>query len=173
MTHDYSQPQSPSLGYGMSDELAAAILQRGTAQGVAATKAPKERASLARKLMEQAKAGAFPGPVEFPSSNRHSQAHANKLRDLAIERNREGLEASMIGGTNTYAKILRAFRDALVVWLDTVAPPLGGKTGAEAEADDAAAAKAKAMRDRMAKVRAAKAAKTDATTEPQTEGTEK
>jgi hypothetical protein len=54
-------------------------------------------------------------PLEFASEANYTyNRHADRLHKLALEGNLEALEATEIGGVNTYAKALRGYRDLLI-----------------------------------------------------------
>jgi hypothetical protein len=129
-------------------DLTASILAGAAQKGAAKTK-PKSagRRTFTVIAMEQAMAGNLPDPMVVPASNKHAGLHAEKMLALAKAGDAIALRDHQITGTNSYAKMLRAYRDALLTYVDRVT----AKVAEEQTADP--------VQDRMAKVRAAKAAK--------------
>lgn len=113
------------IDLGITPELAALIYGLGEAAG-AAIPVPQKRRGITAGAWEAVYAGKLPEPLAFPASNAHAQKHANALLAMAKAGDEEGLANYEIGGTNTYSKALRDFRDALFVYLD------GGKSMKEA-----------------------------------------
>ena len=136
------------------------ILAGAAKKGAAKTK-PKGagRRTFAVIAMEQAQAGKLPDPMEVPASNKHAGLHATKLRALAEAGDAIALRDHQITGTNSYAKMLRAYRDALLTYVEKRAAEPDTSDIPEATEADFAAMKVVTPAERMAKVRAAKAAK--------------
>lgn len=103
-------------------DLEAAILSAGKAIGKAKTKQPKQRATMTDAAMAAALAGKMPEPLTFPASNAYAQKHADALLALAQADDKAGVEAFQIGGTNTYSRALRRYREALLVFLSRPIP---------------------------------------------------
>lgn len=132
---------------GLTDEIAASILAAGDAKAIKPEK--KARARITDAAWAAAKAGMMPAPLSFPASNVYAQKHADKLRDLAEAQDLIGLGNYIIGGTNTYSKALRSYRDALIAYVQSALPPIPLR---------AAPRKAKAPAKEGAKPRGKKAA---------------
>jgi hypothetical protein len=71
---------------------------------------------------EAARRGELPAPLIVPESNAHVRKRADAFRAMAEAGDLEGLTSAEIGGTNTYAKALRSYRDALVHYVKLAAP---------------------------------------------------
>jgi hypothetical protein len=106
-----------TVDLGLTPELVALIYGLGEAAGDAIP-VPQKRRGITAKAWEAVYAGKLPEPLAFPASNAHAQKHADTLLELAAKGDEEALANYPIGGTNTYSKALRDFRDALFVYLD-------------------------------------------------------
>jgi hypothetical protein len=89
------------------------------ANGIASVKMAsakkRGRKSMLTAAQEAVQAGQLPPPLEFASEANYTyNRHADRLHKLAVEGNLEALEATEIGGVNTYAKALRGYRDLLI-----------------------------------------------------------
>jgi hypothetical protein len=105
-----------TVDLGLTPELVALIYGLGEAAG-AAIPVPQKRRGITAKAWEAVYAGKLPGPLAFPASNAHAQKHADHLHATAAAGDEGGLCAYPIGGTNTYSKALRDYRDALLVYV--------------------------------------------------------
>lgn len=114
---------------GLTEEITASILAAGTAK--ATTPEKKSRARITDAAWAAAKAGLMPPALTFPASNVYAQKHADKLRELGEAQDLVGLGNYHIGGTNTYSKALRSYRDAMVAYVQTALPPFPLRTGAK------------------------------------------
>jgi hypothetical protein len=119
------------VGVALDDAMQAYVLQQATAkrQAAEALKAPKGRRGFAKDIWEAVNNDRVPDPLQFPVSNYWSQKKADVLYALAACGDHEALADHHIGGTNTYAKALRVYRDACLTLL---------QRRAEAAAADAA-----------------------------------
>lgn len=113
----FEEPETPAAPmpgaeYGLTPEVVASIMAQAEAIGAAKVKAKKPRATLASKWMQEVEAGLMPTPPAFPSSNAYAQKTVDTIHSMVLAMDAEGLDALQIGGTNTYAKLTRAFRDA-------------------------------------------------------------
>lgn len=108
-----------TVDLGITPELAALIYGLGEAAG-AAIPVPQKRKGLTADAWEAAGRGEMPGALAFPASNKHAQKHADKLRDLTEAGDAAAVAAYQIGGTNTYSKALRDYRDALLSYLANI-----------------------------------------------------
>lgn len=105
-----------TIDLGLDPELVALIYGLGEAAG-AAIPVPQKRKGLTAEAWEAVHAGRLPEPLKFPASNAHAQKHADALLAIANMGDEAGLHAYQIGGTNTYSKALRDYRDALLVYV--------------------------------------------------------
>lgn len=105
-----------TIDLGLTPELVALIYGLGEAAG-AAIPVPQKRKGLTAEAWEAVHAGRLPEPLKFPASNAHAQKHADALLAIANMGDEAGLHAYQIGGTNTYSKALRDYRDALLVYV--------------------------------------------------------
>jgi hypothetical protein len=115
----FSEPEPTAnltIDLGITPELAALIYGLGEAAGEAIPVAKKRR-GLTAAAWEAAERGELPPVPDFPASNAYAAKHAAALQGLAKERNSEALELYQIGGTNTYSKALRDYRQALLTYL--------------------------------------------------------
>lgn len=114
------EPEEPAanltVDLGITPELAALIYGLGEAAGKAIPVAKKRR-GLTAAAWEAAQRGELPPVPDFPASNAYAAKHAAALHGLAKERDSEALEQYQIGGTNTYSKALRDYRQALLAYL--------------------------------------------------------
>ena len=144
------------VDFEIPTDIAAAILSRGAEIAAARTKsaAVPRRTGYAARVMEQAQAGLLPEAMKVPHSNRHVAGHAEKLLALVKAGDVDALRDHAITGTNSYAKMLRAYQAALVAYVEKMeAKALAGEPvavpGSPAEVI------AKAQRKRAAKKQAA------------------
>lgn len=117
-------PDDPLAALGATPEALALIAAAAEARCVTPQKAQrKELSPTARpatlEAWKAAKAGVLPPPLQVPASNAHVAKRADALRKMAEEGRLSDLHAEQIGGTNTYAKALRSYRDALIAYLQT------------------------------------------------------
>jgi hypothetical protein len=82
---------------------------------VAKEKAP--RATIAGAALAQALSGVVPTPPVFPASNAPAQRHVDAIHSLTLAGEVEKVAGYMIGGSNTYAKATRKYRDACLEYL--------------------------------------------------------
>ena len=108
---------------GITPELAALIYGLGETAG-AAIPVPQKRKGITSDAWAAAERGELPAPMNFPASNSYAKLHADNLRHLADTGNKAGLEAYPIGGTNTYSKALRSYREALLTFLANTYTPM-------------------------------------------------
>jgi hypothetical protein len=108
-------------GFEIPADVAASILAAGEALGAAKTaaKAPTARSRITDAAWRAAEAGELPPALNIPTSNAWMQAKADALRDMAKARDAAGLAAYEVGGTNTYSKALRSYRDACLAYVTT------------------------------------------------------
>lgn len=99
----------------MADEVAEAKAAAKAGTGLGKRKGRK---TITAAAWAEAEAGVLPEAPEFPLSNYYANRHAKALRDAAGAGDREGLVAYTIGGTNTYSKALRSYREALLRYLE-------------------------------------------------------
>lgn len=112
----------PDSAYGLTDDAWAEILAAGAEAGERRTpahvKKPRgRRLTVTTPIEVAAAAGALPPPALIlgGDSNPQYQKKADALRALAAEGNVEALMIyPAIGGVNTYCRMLRRYRDALV-----------------------------------------------------------
>lgn len=135
----------------ITDDLTASILAAGAAKGAAITK-PKAgpKGSFASTAMAQALAGKLPTAMVVPPSNKHVAGHADKLRALAKAGDVDALQAHTIAGSNSYARMLRAYKAALLAYVEPMAAqvaaaPADDQSNALPAAEFAAAPKSKAL----------------------------
>lgn len=102
---------------GITPELAALIYGLGDLIG-AAIPVPEKRKGITTDAWAAAERGELPGPLCIPPSNMYAQIHADNLHILAQEMNAVAVANYPIGGTNTYSKALRSYRDALLCYLN-------------------------------------------------------
>ena len=118
------EPEEPkanlTVDLGITPEIAELIYGLGDAAGEAIP-VPKKRRGLTSAAWEAAERGELPPMPDFPASNAYAAKHAAALQGLAKERNSEALEQYQIGGTNTYSKALRDYRQALLAYLTSAA----------------------------------------------------
>lgn len=105
-----------TIDLGLTPDLIALIYAMGEEAGEAIP-VPQKRRGLTASAWEAVERGEMPEPMEFPASNSYAKLHADNLRQLTEEGNKAALEAYHIGGTNTYSKALRSYRDALLAYL--------------------------------------------------------
>ena len=114
------EPEEPkanlTVDLGITPEIAELIYGLGDAAGEAIP-VPKKRRGLTAAAWEAAERGELPPVPDFPASNAYAAKHAAALQGLAKERDSEALEQYQIGGTNTYSKALRDYRQALLAYL--------------------------------------------------------
>jgi hypothetical protein len=113
----FEEPETPAAPmpgaeYGLTPEVIASIMAQAEQIGASKVKAKKPRANAAAKWMAEAEAGVMPTPPTFPPSNAYAQKTVDTIHSMVLAMDAEGLDALQIGGTNTYAKLTRAFRDA-------------------------------------------------------------
>jgi len=65
-----------------------------------------------------AESGILPEPVAIPESNAPMRAHIAAMHAKAAAGDLEGVKSYLIGGTNTYSKLARNYRGALVRYLE-------------------------------------------------------
>lgn len=148
---------------GLTPELETMVLDAGTQAGQALTPAKAKRASgLMAKAEAAVKDGAVPPAPTFPVSNYWSQRKADAIHALVTAGDLEGLRAYEVGGTNTYAKALRRYRELCIGYLEA-APVIEIGAAKEPEVDtsdipevpQAVMAKAKVTRKKPAQKKAA------------------
>lgn len=118
----FSEPEPAAnltIDLGITPELAALIYGLGEAAGKAIPVAKKRR-GLTAAAWEAAGRGELPPVPNFPASNAYAAKHASALQGLAKARDGEALELYQIGGTNTYSKALRDYRQALLAYLTNI-----------------------------------------------------
>lgn len=106
-----------TVDLGLTPDLVALIYGLGETAG-AAIPVPQKRKGWATDALAAAERGELPEALTFPASNKYATKHANALRALTEAGDRAALEEYHIGGTNTYSKALRAYREALLRYLD-------------------------------------------------------
>lgn len=106
-----------TVDLGITPELASLIYGLGEAAG-AAIPVPQKRKGIVANAWAAVERGEMPEPLTFPASNIYAKVHADKLHALTEAGDRDGLSSYPIGGTNTYSKALRSYRDALLAYLD-------------------------------------------------------
>lgn len=119
VVHSFNEPEPKAdltIDLGITDALAHLIYGLGEAAGDAIP-VPKRRKGITSDAWERAEQAKLPKPLSFPASNIYAQKHADALLALGRNGDAEGLAAYVIGGTNTYAKALRDYRDALLAYL--------------------------------------------------------
>lgn len=99
----------------------AALAARASGKG---SKVRKARAKLTDAAWVAAKGGVVPSPPVFPQSNLYAGKKGQALYDLAMAGDRAGVAGMVLGGTNTYAKALRSYRDAVLLALGTPSAPV-------------------------------------------------
>lgn len=122
----FAEPEEKAnltIDLGITPELAALIYGLGDAAG-AAIPVPQKRKGITSDAWAAAERGELPGELGFPASNIYAKVHADNLRQLTEAGDRAALEAYPIGGTNTYSKALRSYRDALLSFLDNTTQPM-------------------------------------------------
>lgn len=85
------------------------------------TPAKKEKLGRWQKMLDDAKAGKRPKKPRITSASRQNlsyQRHIDELDKAAKEPNINFVANFPIAGTNTYAKQVRAFKEALVAYLE-------------------------------------------------------
>ena len=117
--HEVEPKADLTIDLGITPELADLIYELGETAG-AAIPVPKKRRGITAQAWEAATRGELPAPLDFPPSNAYATKHAANLLDLAKAGDEAGLHAYFIGGTNTYSKALRDYREALLAFLATV-----------------------------------------------------
>lgn len=116
----FAEPEEKAnltVDLGITPELAALIYGLGEAAG-AAIPVPQKRKGITADAWAAAERGEMPGALSFPASNVYAQVHADNLRSLTEAGDKDALAAYPIGGSNTYSKALRSYRDALVAYLE-------------------------------------------------------
>ena len=94
------------LEYGLTDAIAAEII------GMARSPERPRRLNAAERAGLAGQAGQR---LEITSSsNAYAARHAFALHDLFTAGDCDGLASYLIGGSNCYSKILRAYRDGLI-----------------------------------------------------------
>lgn len=119
VVHSFNEPEPKAdltIDLGITDALAHLIYGLGEAAGDAIP-VPKRRKGITSDAWDRAEQAKLPKPLSFPASNIYAQKHADALLALGRNGDAEGLTAYVIGGTNTYAKALRDYRDALLAYL--------------------------------------------------------
>lgn len=122
--------------FGLGDDLLAEIFAHADdaaeakAQAKATEKAagPAPRRGLAKAMFDAVNEGRVPDKLVFPASNKWSQVKADRLHELAVAGDAAGIMAFQIGGTNTYSKLLRLYRDACLELL-IGSDPMGAAMG--------------------------------------------
>jgi hypothetical protein len=109
----------PPSSYGLTPAVAAKLAAHGTARGLAKTAAKPVRETKLSETIKAVKAGVLPPKLEITSpQNQRWVKHCDALYALMVALDRDGLVAYAINGANTYAKRVRAWRDAAVAALD-------------------------------------------------------
>jgi hypothetical protein len=112
-------PAAPALTL-VPKAVEAAVLAQAAKQGAAKGKAKKAAKKPAAYAWASAAQGRLPKVPAVPESNRHALKHFKALRALAVDGDAVGLESYPLGqGTNTYARMMRSYRDALLLALGT------------------------------------------------------
>jgi hypothetical protein len=98
-------------------DIEALVLAMGAAVGAKKAKGAKAKKPVGQvaQAMAQAQAGVLPPVPAIPDSNASARKHAARLLALAEAADLGGLEGYFIGGTNTYSRLLRGYRGALLV----------------------------------------------------------
>lgn len=79
----------------------------------------KKRVTLLSSAIKQMEQGVLPKPIEITSeANLAYNTHMGKLYGFAKEGLRNAVEDYPIGGTNTYSRAVRGYRDLLIKWFD-------------------------------------------------------
>lgn len=120
--HEPEEKADLTVDLGITPELAALIYGLGEAAG-AAIPVPQKRKGITADAWAAVERGEMPAPLVFPNSNKHAQKHADAMRALTEAGDRTALEEYQIGGTNTYSKALRSYREALISYLDNNPAP--------------------------------------------------
>lgn len=82
----------------------------------------KKRVTLLDGAMAQMQQGVLPEPVDITSeANLTYNTHMAKLYAFAKEGLRNAVEDYPIGGSNTYSRVVRGYRDLLIKWFDAQA----------------------------------------------------
>lgn len=99
-------------------DVAALVMGIADAKQAAKPKAKCGRKSMLTAAREAVARGELPEMLEFKSEANYTyNRHADNLHKLAVANDSAGLEAYAIGGTNTYSKALRGYRDLLVQYV--------------------------------------------------------
>ena len=112
------QKANLTIDLGITPELAALIYGLGEAAGDAIP-VPQKRKGITADAWAAVERGEMPGPLNFPASNIYAKVHADNLLQMTEAGDVDGLTSYPIGGTNTYSKALRSYRDALLAYLST------------------------------------------------------
>lgn len=110
------KPLTGGEKYGLTAEVAEAILQAGMAVG-AKSPARVVRKRLCDDAWKAAEAGYEPPPPTFPISNYWMQRHADNIEAFMRANDIDAVKNYEINGSNTYSKALRSYRDACITFL--------------------------------------------------------
>lgn len=100
----------------------------------------KVRVSLLSTAQKQVEEGLLPEPVEITSeANLSYNTHMAKLYEFAKAGFRSAVEDYPIGGTNTYARAVKGYRDLLLKYLDAQSATAKAHTKTPAKKINAAA----------------------------------
>lgn len=110
-----------TIDLGLTPDLIALIYGLGEAAGDAIP-VPQKRKGITADAWAAVERGEMPAPLNFPASNCYAQIHADNLLQMTEAGDVDSLKAYPIGGTNTYSKALRSYRDALLAYLGGTSP---------------------------------------------------